>query len=394
MGRLLPYDEYGAFNALLSLINIASVPGTAVALVVSKYIAEYSAAGENYKIGFFLRKTFFYISVFTGVITAASLAVSPVIRWYLKVEKLSFVVYVILAIAAAFLLPISLGTFQGSKKFWQLGIVNAVSYVFRLVLGVIFVIIGYSLEGALGALLAGNIISVVYGFWLIKGNFTINGEKTAALGRKKALQYGIPIFVITLCMMLLTNIDMIMIKHYFSPQESGIYGAAAIFGRVIFYFPSAVVMAMFPIVTEANVLNSDVYTSLKKAVLYSAVVCTAGIAVIYIFPEIITKIFFGERFLTALPYIKLISLAMLPLCLLNVLANFNLAVNKNTISVWTMVLGSTAEIILISIYHQTIYQVLYILLGIGASLLVINLFNIILRTKQDKGIQREDVVKI
>jgi len=390
MGRLLPFDEYGALNALFSLITIASVPGAAITLVVSKYITEYSATDENYKIGFFLRKTFFYISIFTGVIVAVGLAVSPLIKVYLKVEKLSFITYVILTIATVFLLPISAGTFQGLKKFWQLGIINIISPVARLIIGVILVLVGYRLDGALGALLIGNILAIAYGFWLIRKHFHTQSEKGVVLGRKKALRYGIPVFIITLCITLLTNIDMIMIKHYFSPNESGIYGAAVIFGRAIFYFPSAIVMAMFPLVTEANVLNRDVYTSLKKALLYSFVLCGMGVAGIYMFPELITKIFFGGRYLIALPYIKLLCLAMFPLCLLNVLVNFNLAVSKNTISVWSMILGSILELVLITIYHSTIFQILYIVLGIGTVLLVVNLIDVLFRKGKSNCEQNEN----
>lgn len=383
MGRLLPFNEYGALNALFSLITIISVPGTAITLVVSKYITEYSATKEAFKIGFFLRKTLFYISVFTLILTTAFLALSPLIKWFLNIDKLSSVILLVFTIATVFILPISVGTFQGLMQFWRLGIVNVVSPIVRLILGIILVLIGYKLEGAIGALLIGNLAAIAYGFWAIRKRFITNGQKDVALGRSKAFRYGVPIFIVTLCMTLLTNIDMIMIKHYFSSYESGVYGAAVIFGRAIFYFPYAIVMAMFPLVTEANVLNNDVYMSLRKALLYSSVLCGAGVAGIFVFPELITKIFFGSRFLPALPYIKLMCLAMFPLCLLNVVANFNLAVGKAKISVWSMILGSISEIVLITIYHQTIYQVLYILFGVGTVLIIINILDVLLRKKEN-----------
>lgn len=381
MGRLLPFDDYGALNALFSLITIISVPGAAIALVVSKYITEYSAVKEDFKISFFLRKALFYISIFTAVLTTACLVLSPIIRWFLNIDKLSAVILLVLTVSTVFILPISTGTFQGLKQFWRLGIINVISPVVRIILGIILVLIGYKLEGALGALLIGNLAAIAYGFWTIRKRFITHGEKDIDLGRDKALKYGIPIFLVTLCMTLLTNIDMIMIKHYFSPHESGIYGAAVIFGRAIFYFPSAIVMAMFPLVTEANVLNENVYTSLKKSLLYSFIFCGAGVGAIFIFPELITKIFFGSRFLLALPYIKLMCLAMLPLCLLNVVVNFNLAVGKTKVSVWSLIIGSISELVLITIYHQTIYQVLYILLGIGTVLIVLNIIDVLLRKK-------------
>lgn len=372
MGRMLSVEEYGTLNALLSLLVISSVPGMTITLMVSKYIAEYNATGEQYKVGHFLRRSLAYISIFTGIVTVVGLIVSPLIKSFLMIEEISYVWFIIIAVGLAFILPVATGAVQGLKKFWGLGFLNLINPVIKLILGVLLVGLGFKVNGALGALVIGALLSVLIGFMMLKGRFKINGDKDVVLGRKEVIKYSIPVMVVTFCISVLTNIDMIMIKHYFSPQESGLYGSAVIFGRAIFYFPAAIVMAMFPLVAEAKALKEDAYSSLKKALIYATVLCGAGVAVLNLFPELIIKLLFGARYLPAIPYIKLISLAMLPLCLLNILVNFNLAMNNTKLTIVSLVLGSIIEGMLIVMYHSTVNEVLYILMGIGLILLIIN----------------------
>ncbi len=386
MGRMLTEEDYGTLNALFALLTIASVPGLAIALVVSKYIAGYNATGEQFKIGLFLRKMLFYVSIFTAVVIALGLVFAQLISSYLMVDNIFHVVLIITSIALTLLLPISTGAVQGLKWFWDLGLLNLVTPVARLLLGILLVYLGFRLDGALGALAAGNLLAVLIGFIILRDKFKVFGPNIA-LGRREAIGYAMPVLIVTFCISVLTNIDMLMIKHYFSPQESGLYGAAVIFGRAIYYFPMAITMAMFPLAAEAKALKTDAYGSLKKALLYSAVLCGLGVLALNLFPEIIINLLFGDRYLPAVHYIRLVSLAMFPLCLLSIIANFNLAINKVKLTIWSLAIGSIAEYFLILKYHATISQVLYVLMGVGLVLLIANFSGTMLR-KPDREMEK------
>lgn len=388
MGRMLSFEDYGALNALFSLVTIAMVPGAAITLVVSKYVAGYNAAGEEFKIGYFLRKSLFYISIFTAVVTAIGLVLAPLIKSYLMLDKVSYVVLSVVTFAFTLLLPIPAGTVQGLKRFWELGLVNLLIHAARLVLGIVFVLMGYKLNGALGGLAAGYLIAAAVGFIIISKKFRIPEKKTIALGREEAVKYGVPVLIVTLCLAVLTNMDMIMIKHYFIPEEAGVYGAAVIFGRAIYYFPVAVVMAMFPITVEADVLKGDVYNSLKKALLYCGVICGGGVLLINLFPELIAKLFFGARYLSSIEYIKLLAIAMLPMCLLNVIVNFSLAINRVKLTVLSLIFGCISEYVLIVRYHAEVRQVLYVLIGVGIVLLILNFTWVILKASSKELIPK------
>ena len=52
--------------------------------------------------------------------------------------------------------------------------------------------------------------------------------------------------------MLITNFDIVLVKHLFSARMAGLYAAVALVGRVIFSLSSAVVNTMFPLVAGTS----------------------------------------------------------------------------------------------------------------------------------------------
>ena len=46
--------------------------------------------------------------------------------------------------------------------------------------------------------------------------------------------------------MVLTNIDLILVKHFFTPIEAGYYSIAQMVGKIILILPIPIVTVMFP----------------------------------------------------------------------------------------------------------------------------------------------------
>jgi O-antigen/teichoic acid export membrane protein len=51
---------------------------------------------------------------------------------------------------------------------------------------------------------------------------------------------------------LINNIDILMVKHFFPPAEAGVYAAVALVGRVLYFAAWSIVSAMFPISAGAK----------------------------------------------------------------------------------------------------------------------------------------------
>ncbi|WP_461257612.1 oligosaccharide flippase family protein, partial [Treponema sp. R80B11-R83G3] len=110
-------------------------------------------------------------------------------------------------------------------------------------------------------------------------------------------------FLVNVGMTVFTNIDVIIVKHYFTDEATGFYSVASILGKMILYISGSIVLVMFPFITEASVKKGDVNKILKKALLYGgglSVLCTLGLNVL---TKQVIFILFGGKYMDSAIYI-------------------------------------------------------------------------------------------
>src|SRR3972149_2017554 len=64
-----------------------------------------------------------------------------------------------------------------------------------------------------------------------------NIEGDAPFSVSEVYHYFFPVGTTVLCFMVLTNIDLILVKHFFTPMEAGYYSIAQIVGKIILFLP-------------------------------------------------------------------------------------------------------------------------------------------------------------
>jgi O-antigen/teichoic acid export membrane protein len=197
------------------------------------------------------------------------------------------------------------------------------------------------------------------------------------------IKYSLPVLGVTIIFSILTQADMVLVKHYFLAQQAGLYASAAVLGRAILYLPAAIIIALFPMVTELHSLNKDASHILKKGLVYTALLAGGGVLLFWIMPEFLLGFLFGQRYLAAAPLLGIFGLAMFPMAMLGILISFNLARNQVKL-IYPLLVGAIIQITLIHFYHQTLNQVLWIIVGMGTLLFITNL-GMILRDKDSNA---------
>ena len=51
---------------------------------------------------------------------------------------------------------------------------------------------------------------------------------------------------------IISNIDILMVKHFFRPDVAGLYAAIALVGRLLYFGAWSIVSAMFPVSAESK----------------------------------------------------------------------------------------------------------------------------------------------
>jgi MFS family permease len=95
---------------------------------------------------------------------------------------------------------------------------------------------------------------------------------------------------------ILSNLDILLVKHFFRPAEAGIYAAVALVGRVVFMLSWSVVSSMFPV--SASHANRE----RGRSILYTGLfivgaVTSAFIAAVALTPAAVWVMLLGKAFL-------------------------------------------------------------------------------------------------
>ncbi len=70
---------------------------------------------------------------------------------------------------------------------------------------------------------------------------------------RELFRYGAPSAVALFSLTALISTDVVLIKHFFHPEEAGAYAAVATIGKIIFYFTAPIGSVMFPMIVQRHV---------------------------------------------------------------------------------------------------------------------------------------------
>ena len=364
--RLDPVD-FAAFNSLLALYMIISSPFLTLQTGVTKYISEFNAKGEAEKIKSFLSGMLLRISLFAFLILIIFYYVSPFIMVKMQIPGTLSMYILIGLIFFSCLSPVFSGAMQGLELFNQFAAVSVIGGVVKLVLLVLFIQAGYKISGALGSFFISTAIALA-AYYLIMNKFIVLGVKKIALDYKGFFFYLFPVAVSTLCYMTLVSSDMIMVKYYFSPGDAGIYSLAQMVGKIFLFLPGAISIVMFPRISGLHAKNMDTTVTLKKSLLYAAVLCVTAAVFYNIFPNFVLKILTGKTGAGPVLLGRLFSFSMSLFALLYVYISYFLSKKDMRFIGW-LALFSVLQIGAINLFHRNLIQV-QLALSINAFLLL------------------------
>lgn len=369
MGRLLSAGGYGVLVALNAVLQIVSVSMVVGSTVVAHYIAEFAARGQRGRMSAFvqsaLRSTVLWgggAALLVGVLSA------PIAR-LLQIPSKTPV-----WVAAAALLPmvvklVTVGTLQGLQKFNALGTTHVIQAALRLAFGVLLVRLGTDAVGALAALPASATGSVLLGLAFLGG---IAWKRTGAAHRVRTadlMRYAGATIVGVVSFAALTNVDVLIVKRYYPPAEAGYYSMAVTLGKIIVFLPAAFAQVLFPKSAQRHVQRRDSSRLVRLSLAATSLPCAALTAAYWVAPGPILRTVFGVASPFQGPVLGLLALAMSGYALVNVWLNYFLSVEQ-TGFVYALAAALIAQLVLLTLYHDTLTQVAIVLAVTGAGLLV------------------------
>lgn len=379
MGRMLGPSEYGGLMALMAILAIASVPAGTLQTAATKFSSMFQAKNETGKINFLLKylinKTIL-LAIFVGIILLSS---SLFLDKFLHLE--SKIPLIILAASSifVFLLPINRGILQGIQNFKGLSINLVSEPALKIILGFILVAVGLKLNGAILSFLFAGTLVYFLSFYFLK---SILRSQPQPFPTKHFWTYSLPTLVVLLLMNCLTFIDLIVVKHYFPPNEAGLYSGLSTIAKIVLYFSSPFIASMFPKISELYVKGEKHYFVLTQTLIIVTLLSTLVMSFFVLFPSFSIKLFFGNQYLSASPFLGELAIAMLILTLINVFVYYYLAIGQLKF-IYVLIFFVALEIILINFYHHNFQEIINsLILSFGGLLFSLFLLYIYSKRKQ------------
>ncbi len=374
VARFLGPSGFGQATAVYTLLTLISAVTLSYQLMSAKAVARDGADkglvnGKAVDLRSFERSAWM-----SGLLIAAALLVfRNNIASYLHLSSATLVV--LLAAGSVFYIPLGSrrGLVQGAYGFRSLATNLVLEGVIRLGGSVLMAGLGYGVEGVIAA----NAAAVAVAYFIIAPR---RAELSTALPRKP-LSFGsvhrelAHTMIFFSGQVLINNCDIVLVKHFFTPNAAGLYAVVAMVGRVIFALCQAVVNSMVPVVAgtrdEERKSLSLISTSLLL-VLGIGIVLAAGL---WLAPATVWSSLFGPGFLLpgryGFPYLlALYALMTVIYSLSAVMITYEMSYKIANTS-WVQLAFSGLIIAGICEYHSSLQQVIIVQLVLVSLMLLL-----------------------
>ena len=355
MGRMLGPELFGELIAMLSLVFILTVPSAPVSVAAARFSAVFQARCLTLRVKHlfgYLTKVFGLISLFLMVLVVIFAA--P-LQNFLNLSSKIYVYYLAGIVAVMLIAGISKGILQGLKRFSQLSFIFVLESAGRIGLAVILVILGFKIVGALGGFLISLILGYFLSLYFLKD--ITSSQDVISDSQKEIWQYMLWSFLAFLLLNILLNADKILVKHYFPALEAGVFAAFTTLGQAVFLGISLFAGIIFPIVAHNQVKKKDYFHSLKIVSSISLLMVGLASLVFFFFSREFILLFFGNQYLAGTPFLVYYSLIMGACGFIFLFSYFFMALNKFQF-LYILAGGSILEILLITIWHGSFFQVI------------------------------------
>jgi O-antigen/teichoic acid export membrane protein len=244
--RVLTIEDYGSFDLLMVF---ASIINLTIALEISQGVARFYLSEKNSN-----RKIIFASTAFW--FTFACYFIFAIIMWFSSGQLANFIMGQP-KMELAFQIGIGYIFINGIFYFIQ----NQLRYEFRardsaivnvtmitttaFISVYLTIFLSWDLIGLLAGMTSGTIIATILGLWNLKKSFSFTFNFRYL---KKMLYYSIPLVISGFAVWMTTYIDRIMINHFLTIKEVGLYGVGFRLSSIILLIISGIELSLSPLI--------------------------------------------------------------------------------------------------------------------------------------------------
>jgi O-antigen/teichoic acid export membrane protein len=364
--QLRPGD-YGVLGSLLTVVIAVAGPGLALQAVVARR----AAICERDRFSpVQLQRRVLRMSFRLGLAVTVPMVVgAPLVSDYLHLGTPFPAIWLALGLAPMPLLFAASGLLQGRQRFTHLAVVLMTNAAGKVPLGVLLVAAGLGVDGALVGIAVGAFAAAALAWKLSSGR----PDDDDGLRPGRAISAGMTKELVSaslgiIGLVVLTNLDVLLARHYLPSDASGLYAAASMIAKIAYWAPLAVVVTVFPRIAISDpARRRTLLRNSSLATLAFGSLCALGALAVGHWPVLLP---FGGRYRAVGGDLPLFAGIGTAFALAQLLLFSDIATGGRRTG-WMVGGGVVMEALLISVaFHHSVAQIALVALGCASALVI------------------------
>lgn len=287
LARKLGASSFGHASALYTLLMMVTAITLSFQIITSKFIARSSDTVVCAQIYATMLRRAWQVGLGIALVLMAG---SAYLQSYFNLPAQRDLI--LLAIAAGVYIPLGVrrGRMQGCYSFGGLAINVVVEVAVKLGGALLLLHFGMGVTGVMTAV----VLSI--GAAYIAGQPGVEYSATPGLIKIAPFGEGMQAVMYFVGQVVLSNLDILLVKHFFPAPLAGIYAAVALVGRVVFMLSWSVVSSMFPL-SASNAHRRGGRSVLYTGLLLVGSLTSIFVAAVALAPEVVWTTLLGKAFL-------------------------------------------------------------------------------------------------
>ena len=355
LARSLGAAGFGHAVSVYTLLMLLSAVTLSFQFVCAKFVAKSDSLSSKAAVYSALHRRSWQVGIIVG---ATLVLASHAIARFLNLP--SPMLINLLGVGTAFYIPLGVrrGLLQGMYDFRRLSLNFILEGVVKLGATLGFLVLGFGVEGVIAAVSA----SVVFAY--LSAGPSLELKTAPQAGLPASLFEGIQAIVFFVGQVIISNVDILLVKHFFPPADAGLYAAVAVVGRVVYMFSWSVVSSMFPVSAGAERNQPHRRSFVITPLLLVLLIALLSLLGLWLLPDVVWKGLFGAGFqlstqngYSSLPLFYVAATGVY--CLSVVLITYEMS-RKIGNTGWLQLVFSGAIAMGIYLFHSTLHQVILV----------------------------------
>ena len=367
--RYLGPQEYSVLGTFASVLFTVILVSGSMYLIITRFITYHHTRYQYEQIKYLVNTALKYFFAAGFLVFLILFIFAAPIAVFFNINSIGPVVMFGFAVWLQLLVPVYEGAFKGLENLHAMGRMRVIEAGSRWIIALVFAYLSLKTTAMVFALGLGTFVALSYTYVSIRELQHLHSVRP---NMQEIFDYAKPVVLMTATIALLLNMDVILVKHYFAPEQAGIYAAASLLAKIPFLVSWVFSSVIFPRVTKLYVDGRPSGHLLRISLKYMSIIMVLSTFVNIFFANSLFRVVFGPEYQIG-SYIGLYAFAMGLLAIVNILVIYQLALKRFTLAKiipWFFVL----EAVLFMFFHDTIFQIVTVTVFVTALLVATTLY--------------------